>query len=223
MKAVGNNDREYLHGIPAGEYPLGMSDLANRRYLRLNSSSASNIAPYCRGHRKSRCRKPYSPTALFLCLGRWPRGRDFSLMWQVIVGRCFKGEGEGGHESHWRRRGCIHHGDGGDESVSSPCERLYKAGILGIVPQGLTDLIDSCAEGVVEIDICSLLPYPLLQLFAGDNLPGTLNQFGENTEGLTLKLDAKTTSPELSRRQIGFKCTEGNTYGIGGLTHTAAA
>jgi len=65
---------------------------------------------------------------------------------------------------------------GSDESVSAAGEGFDVAGSGGGISQGFADLVDGGVETVVEVDEGVGGPEFLLQLFAGDDLAGMVQQ-----------------------------------------------
>ena len=74
--------------------------------------------------------------------------------------------------------------DGSDEAVATLGEGLNIAGAFGGVAEGFADLVDGGAEGVVEVDDGVAAPEAELEVVAGDDLSGALEERGENFEGL---------------------------------------
>jgi|SRR5882757_2560553 len=99
---------------------------------------------------------------------------------------------------------------GSDEAIAATSESFDEARIIGGVAQGFADLVDSGAEGVVEIDDCVLAPETELEVLAGDDLAWVFEQSGENLEGLALDLDPFARLPEFASLEIGFKESEGD-------------
>src|SRR5215469_14084965 len=89
----------------------------------------------------------------------------------------------------FRRSAAVHRPD---EPVAPPIKSLNKAGILGIVAQGLAKLLDCTVQAEIEINKSVLRPQALLQFFAGDDLPRSLQQHGKDLQRLILELDLET-------------------------------
>ena len=108
-----------------------------------------------------------------------------------------------------REVGAMQDVDGGDEAVAALGERLDIAGAVGGVAEGFADLVDGGAEGVVEVDDGVTTPEAELEVFAGDDLSGALEERGENLKGLRLQLDAETGLPEFAALEVHLEEPEG--------------
>ena len=87
-------------------------------------------------------------------------------------------------------RCCRGNGDGRDEAIATTGEGFDEAWVIGGVPEGLADFIDSSAEGLVEVSRGLLAPDSCVELFTGEDFARALEKSGEDTKGLTLELDA---------------------------------
>jgi hypothetical protein len=99
------------------------------------------------------------------------------------------------------------------ESVTLMPERFDISRNARRVCQREPQLADYRADALVEVDESVVAPEFLYDLGARDDLPRALEQESQNTERLRLKLYANARSPQLSRRQIGFKYPEANDSG----------
>src|SRR5579875_3559180 len=113
-------------------------------------------------------------------------------------------------------------GDGSDEAVAAAGEGFDEARVVGGVAEGFADLVDGGGEGVVEVDVGVVAPEVALELLAGDDFAGTLEEIGEHFEGLALELDAVARSPEFSRSEVDFVETEGDARSGTGALHSPA-
>ena len=113
----------------------------------------------------------------------------------------------GGFEDGWKR---LRPGaDGGDEAVAALGEGFDVAGVVGGVSEGFADFINGGAERVVEVDDGVAAPEAELEVVAGDDLAGALEERGEDFEGLALQLNPKTSLPEFSAIEVHLKESEG--------------
>ena len=106
-----------------------------------------------------------------------------------------------------------------DEAVASAGEGLDEAGVVGGVAEGFADFVDGGAEGVVEVDGGVFAPETELEVFAGDDFAGFLEECSEDFEGLALDLDASARFPQFFCLQVGFEEAEADSCGGCGLGH----
>jgi hypothetical protein len=74
-----------------------------------------------------------------------------------------------------------------DEPIPPPRQRLDKARTLGRVAQHFANLVNGGIQVVIDVDE-SVRPETLLQFLPGHDLPGALQQDGENLKGLASEL-----------------------------------
>ena len=103
-----------------------------------------------------------------------------------------------------------------DEPVSAFCQSLDVARILRRVAQGLADLIDRCAQAVVEVNYRFRAPYLLLQFLPGNDFSCVAQEDGQQLERLALELDADSALPQLTGSKVGFKYAKPDSAQMGG-------
>ncbi len=103
-----------------------------------------------------------------------------------------------------------------NEPVSAPRQRLDETRIIGGIVQRLADFVDGLVEPVLEIHKRVRGPQRLLQFLARHDLARTLEQHGQNFEGLFLELDLCAVFAQLSRAKIDFVDSEPNQVWKGG-------
>jgi hypothetical protein len=73
------------------------------------------------------------------------------------------------------------------QAVAAPSHGFHKARTLGGIAEGITNLVDSLVEPVVEIDKSVSRPKFFLQFLPGYDLAGVLHQHREDLKGLLLQ------------------------------------
>ena len=102
----------------------------------------------------------------------------------------------------------IEHRDRRNKAVTPLGQGFNKARILGVVAQGLAQLVYRDAQTVIEINGCVRVPKALLEHFAGKHLAWLLKQGRKQFERLPLKPDAHSGPAQLSGVQVGFENAE---------------
>src|SRR5258707_15018393 len=82
-----------------------------------------------------------------------------------------------------------------DEAVTPTGQCFNETRIFGRVTESLSNLVNSRAKGVIEVDNRVLPPEPQLQLFSGDNLARVFEQDRKNFKRLALNLDPLASLP----------------------------
>ncbi len=77
--------------------------------------------------------------------------------------------------------------------------------MIGVIAQGLAQLLDGEVQGVLEIHEGIFTPQLLLQFLTRDQFAGTLEQKGEDLEGLRLQADAAARFAQLACAQVEFE------------------
>ena len=100
------------------------------------------------------------------------------------------------------RTGCIGNFDVREEAVAAAGHGFDKAGTLGGIAQGLTDLVDRFVEPVVEIHERVRGPELLRKFLARYDLAGVLEQHRQDSERLLLKPDSQAVLAQFTRTKI---------------------
>jgi len=109
-------------------------------------------------------------------------------------------------------------GNGRNETIAATGECLYKTGIICVVAQGVTQLLDRNVKASVELDESILRPELIPQFLAGHDLARPLQQQNQHAEGLILQGHVLTLSNELSRIWISLKQAETKHVSLPGRT-----
>jgi hypothetical protein len=95
-----------------------------------------------------------------------------------------------------------------DKAIPASRHRLYKPGVLRGVSQNLANLIHRGIEVVLKIN--ERVGPSFLQLLPGDDLAGTLQQYGQDLEWLAAQPELDPTLTKFSCAKINFKHPEAN-------------
>ena len=95
-----------------------------------------------------------------------------------------------------------------DEPIASPRESLNKARVFGAIPQRFSYFSYGTVDGVVEFNIGIIRPNPLLDVFASDNLAGTLQKQSQDFERLLLHPDPDAVLAQLSAAHVQLEHAE---------------
>jgi hypothetical protein len=116
--------------------------------------------------------------------------------------------------------GCIDGFDFGEEAIAAAWDGFDEARAVGGIAEGIADLVDGFVEAVVEVDIGVGGPETFLQIFAGDDLAGMVEEHREDADGLFLEADAKAVFAELAGAKIEFENSEAEPCArLGGVGH----
>ena len=107
-----------------------------------------------------------------------------------------------------------------DEAVAAAGQGFDVAGSGGGVSEGLADFVDGGVEAVVEVDEGVGGPELLLQLFAGDDFSGALEQQGEDLERLALQAELDSALAQFACAEVEFEDSEAG-YPAAILRHDA--
>ena len=105
----------------------------------------------------------------------------------------------------------------GDKAVPVPGQRFDEARRRRVIPQSLAQSFDGTVDAVLEINEGILRPELLSDLFAGHQLARTLQQHGQDLEGLTVQLDLQSVLAQFSCTEIDFEDTEMYPAGTTGI------
>ena len=103
--------------------------------------------------------------------------------------------------------------DRSDEPVPAFGKGFDKAGVLGMIAQGLAQLVYRDPQAVIEVDGRFRAPQLLLQFLAGNYLPWMPQECRKHFEGLTLEPHPNTRAPQFPSFQVGLKNTELHPHG----------
>jgi hypothetical protein len=93
----------------------------------------------------------------------------------------------------------------GDEAISQAGNSFYVARLTGGIVEDASQLLDGCVEAVLKIHERIGGPEALLELFAGDNLTGVLDEQAKNLKGLRSNLNPGSKLEEFTRVRADFK------------------
>jgi hypothetical protein len=95
-----------------------------------------------------------------------------------------------------------------EEAISPARQGLNEPWIVGVIPQGLPNFVDSFVKPMLEIDERVLRPELLMEFLTGDNLAGFLQQGDQHLERLTAKLELQPCSAKFAGMQIYLEVSE---------------
>jgi hypothetical protein len=108
------------------------------------------------------------------------------------------------------------------EAVASAGYRFYKAGVFGVIVQGIAQPIHRFVQASVEIDEGIRGPQLFHQFVAGDQLAGAIEQHGENVKRLLLKIRGVPVGAEFAGAQVELELSKTHgRFGFGGNSHRA--
>src|ERR1035438_5012277 len=81
----------------------------------------------------------------------------------------------------------------GNKPVATTVQGFNETRVLGIIPQGFAQLLDTAVEAVIEVNEGVCGPKLSPQLLPGDRLSGALQKNSQDLKGLFLQLDADAT------------------------------
>jgi hypothetical protein len=85
---------------------------------------------------------------------------------------------------------------------------LNVSGTLGVVAEGLAELLDGEVEAAVKIAVRFVGPKCLFDFFAGDDSVGVGREEHEEVQRLWGEIDGQSISPELAALGVEFKQVE---------------
>jgi hypothetical protein len=116
--------------------------------------------------------------------------------------------------------GCIDDFDFGEEAVATARDGFDEARAFGGVAECVANFVDGLIEAVIEIDVGVGGPEIFLEVLAGDEFAGMLDEYGEDTEGLFLDSDAQAVFAEFAGAKIEFEDSETELgAGLSGVGH----
>jgi len=107
-----------------------------------------------------------------------------------------------------RHKACPYVGDGVDEPVATPGQRLHIAGRVGIVAQGLSQLLDGGLDAVLVLDDRAVRPQRADDLVVSYQVPGALQQQLQNLKRLFLQLYLGPVAAQFSGLEVYCKDPE---------------
>jgi hypothetical protein len=98
--------------------------------------------------------------------------------------------------------------DGGDETVTSPRERLDIPRFFCVIPERRADLIDAKVDASLEIHKGVIAPQAPADLLAGNNLSGAFRKDEQNLNRLRAELDRNSSLAQFTTGRVQFKRAE---------------
>src|SRR6185437_11365227 len=210
--AVGGGWGEALHGVDAGCKVAAVGELRDVRRCDGGVLVAGEVAGE-EGDDEEAGEDSQRATGgsqdFGVARGRVGGGCGVGLDGGVFGGAVERSGWLGGLGVFYAGGGRVQDVDGGDEAVAALGEGLNVAWAFGGVAEGLADLVDGGAERVVEIDDRVTTPEAELEVLAGDDLSGALEERGKNFKGLRLQLNPKTGLPEFAALEVHLEKPEG--------------
>src|SRR5215469_2797128 len=99
---------------------------------------------------------------------------------------------------------------GRDEAVASPRQRFHISGLLRVIAERSTNLINTKVDASFKIYKGIVAPEPLTDFFAGDDVPSTVCEHDQNFYGLAAQLDGDSTLAQFAARGVQIEGAEAN-------------
>ena len=106
--------------------------------------------------------------------------------------------------------------DRSDKAVSAAGDCLDKTRAGGGISEGLADLVDGGVQAVIEVDESVGGPELLLQLLAGDDLAGAVEQESQDLERLSLEAEPHAILAQFPGGEIELEDSEAGDSGMVG-------
>ena len=85
--------------------------------------------------------------------------------------------------------------DRSNKSIPPAGQSFYEPRVVGVIAEGITDLVDRGPDGLIELPDSIFPPKQRLQLSACDYFPGVVEQGSEYLKWLSLKPDLSACLP----------------------------